>query len=145
MISDPLFYLTAVVAVTFLGLAKGGFSGVGMVATPLLALVVPPVQAAAIVLPILLVQDIISLWVYRRDWDGWNVKIMTFGAVFGIGAAWALAAHVSDAQVRLTVGLIAFGFVLSYWFMPAPKKERGRPNRLAGVFWGGVSGFTSAL
>jgi len=55
VISDPIFYLAAIVAVTFLGLAKGGFAGVGLVATPLLSLVVPPVQAAAIVLPILLV------------------------------------------------------------------------------------------
>lgn len=145
LISDPVFYLAAVVAVTFLGLAKGGFAGVGLVATPLLALVVPPVQAAAIVLPILIMQDIISLWVYRRDWDGWNVKVMTSGAFFGVGAAWALAAHVSDAQVRLVVGLIALAFVLNYWLLPEPKKERGRPSAWAGVFWGGVSGFTSAL
>lgn len=145
LISDPIFYLAAFVAVIFLGLAKGGFAGVGLVATPLLALVVPPVQAAAIVLPILIVQDIISLWVYRRDWDGWNVKVMTLGAFFGVGGAWVLAAHVSDAQVRLAVGLIAIAFVLSYWLLPEPKKERGRPSLWAGIFWGGVSGFTSAL
>ena len=145
MISDPIFYLAAVVAVTFLGLAKGGFAGIGLVATPLLALVVPPVQAAAIVLPILLVQDLISVWVYRHDWDGWNLKVMLPGSVAGVGAAWGLAAYVSDAQVRLAVGLIALAFVLSYWFMPAPKKERGRPSAWAGVFWGGASAFTSAL
>jgi len=67
MITDPLFYLLALPAVTLLGLGKGGFAGVGMIATPLLALAVPPLQAAAIVLPILLVQDIISVWVYRRE------------------------------------------------------------------------------
>jgi uncharacterized membrane protein YfcA len=145
VISDPVFYLAAVVAVTFLGLAKGGFAGVGLVATPLLALVVPPVQAAAIVLPILLAQDVISVWVYRHDWDAWNVKVMLTGGVAGVGAAWALAAHVSDAEVRLAVGLIAFVFVLGYWFMPLPKKERGRPKAWLGVFWGGVSAFTSAL
>ena len=46
--------LVAVPAVTALGLAKGGFSGVGMLATPLLALVMPPLQAAAFLLPILI-------------------------------------------------------------------------------------------
>jgi uncharacterized membrane protein YfcA len=143
--TDPIFYIAACIAVTFLGLAKGGFAGVGLVATPLLSLVVPPVQAIAIVLPILLVQDAVSLWVYWRDWDKWNVKVMTLGAFAGVGAAWALAAYVSDAQVRLAVGLIALIFVLNYWFAPAPKKERGRPHAAAGVFWGGVSAFTSAL
>lgn len=143
--TDPIFYLAAIIAVTFLGLAKGGFAGVGLVATPLLSLVIPPVQAAAIVLPILLVQDVISIWVYRHDWDGWNLKVMLPGSIFGVGAAWALAAHVSDAQVRLAVGIIAFVFVLGYWFLPQPKKERGRPNPFLGAFWGGASAFTSAL
>jgi uncharacterized membrane protein YfcA len=46
--SDPLFLLTAFVAVVLLGLAKGGFSGIGMAATPLLALTMPPLQALAI-------------------------------------------------------------------------------------------------
>jgi hypothetical protein len=52
VITDPLFYLLAVPAVTLLGLGKGGFAGVGMISTPLLALVLPPLQGAAILLPI---------------------------------------------------------------------------------------------
>ena len=144
MIADPLFYLAAVAAVTFLGLAKGGFSGVGLVATPLLALVMPPVQAAAILLPILIAQDAISVWIYRRTWDRWNVAVMLPGGLVGVGAAWALAAHVSDAQVRLAVGAIALAFVLNRWFGRAPKGA-ARPTALGGVFWGGVAAFTSTL
>ena len=44
---EPLFWIVAAISVTLLGLAKGGFTGVGMVATPLLALFVPPLQAVA--------------------------------------------------------------------------------------------------
>ena len=55
MITDPLFYLLAIPAVTLLGLGKGGFAGLGMISTPLLALVVPPLEGAAILLPILIV------------------------------------------------------------------------------------------
>ncbi len=69
VITDPLFYLLAIPAITILGLGKGGFSGVGMISTPLIALVIPPLQAAAIVQPILIVQDAISAWVYRRDYS----------------------------------------------------------------------------
>lgn len=144
MTTDPLFFLAAVAAVTFLGLAKGGFSGVGLVATPLLALVMPPVQAAAILLPILIAQDAISVWIYRRTWDRRNVAVMLPGAVVGIGAAWALAAHVSDAQVRLAVGIIALAFVLNRWFGRAPTGASG-PTTLGGVIWGGVAAFTSTL
>jgi len=60
MSPDPLFYLVASVAVICFGLAKGGFVGIGFLATPLLALVVPPMQAVTILLPIMLVQDAVS-------------------------------------------------------------------------------------
>jgi uncharacterized protein len=64
IVTDPLFYLLAIPAITILGLGKGGFSGIGMMSTPLMALAIPPLQAAAIVQPILIVQDAISAWVY---------------------------------------------------------------------------------
>ena len=142
VITDPMFYLLALPAVTILGLGKGGFAGIGMAAAPLLSLYIPPLQAAAILLPILLCQDVISVWTYRRDWDAWNVKVMMAGAVFGLGAAWVFAAFVSDVAIRLLVGLIGLSFVLNAWF--------GRPRIAArtvprGVFWGAVSAFTSTL
>ena len=124
IITDPLFYAFAVPAVVFLGLSKGGFSGIGMVATPLLALIMPPLEAAALLLPILLVQDAFSAWVYRRVWDPWNLKVLLPGAVIGVGAAWLLAAHVPESAVRLLVGLIALGFVM-YAFL-----SLGRPDIL---------------
>src|SRR5258707_14699994 len=101
IITDPLFYAVAIPAVIFLGLSKGGFSGIGMVSTPLVAMVMPPLEAAAILLPILLVQDAFSGFVYRRVWDPWNLKVMLPGCVIGIGVAWVVAAHWSDRAVRL--------------------------------------------
>src|SRR3712207_9533089 len=96
MITDPLFYAVAVPAVTLLGLAKGGFSGLGMLSLPLMALVVSPVQAAAITLPILIVQDVVSVWAYRYTWDKRNVVILVVGAISGILTGYLLAAQVSD-------------------------------------------------
>ena len=69
VITDPLFYVVAIPAVMFLGLSKGGFSSVGMVATPLVAVVMGPLEAATLLLPIILIQDAVSVWVYRRAWD----------------------------------------------------------------------------
>ena len=80
IVTDPLIYLLAIPAITLLGLGKGGFSGVGMISTPLIALVIPPLQAAAIVQPILIVQDAISAWVYRRDYSAWNLKVLLSAA-----------------------------------------------------------------
>jgi len=144
VLSDPLFLVICVTAVIILGLAKGGFSGVGMLATPMMSLIIPPLQAAAILLPILLVQDVISVWAYRRDWDRWNVKVMLPGAVIGIGVAWLLAAYLSDSVVRLIVGLIGVIFVLNAWFGRVPAEDH-QPKASHGVFWGAMSGFTSTM
>jgi len=145
VIIDPLFWLLAIISVTALGLAKGGFAGLGMISTPLLALVMPPLQAAAILLPLLLLQDCISVWVYRKEWDAWNLKVLLPGAVVGVGAAWLLAAYVTDAHVKLAVGLISAVFALNHWFGPKPSEFSSRPSAAVGPFWGALAGFTSAL
>ena len=101
MITDPLFYLLATVAVTLLGLSKGGFFGLGVMALPLLSLQVPPLQAAAIILPTAIAQDVLTVWTYRHNWSAWNLKIMLPSMAAGIGAAWLLAASLTPAHIRL--------------------------------------------
>jgi uncharacterized membrane protein YfcA len=144
--AEPLFWLFAAIAVICTGLAKGGFSGIGMAATPFLALVVPPLQAAAIMLPILILQDAISVWAFRREWDRWNLKVLLIGAIAGICVAWVLAAYVSDALVKLLIGIITFVFVLNQWLgLVRRAADSIRPSAASGVFWGVLSGFTSTL
>ena len=143
MFTDPLFLFVAFFAVLLVGLAKGGFSGIGMAATPLLALAVPPLQALAILLPILIAQDVVSIWWYRRDWDGWNLKVMLPGAILGVGLAWAVGSVVPDNVVRLIIGVIGVTFVLNSWFGKVPPP--GRPSAASGVFWGAGAGFTSTI
>src|SRR5262245_19112088 len=142
IITDPLFYLLCIPAILALGLGKGGFAGVGMISTPLLALTVPPLQAAAILLPILLIQDAISVWVYRREWSAWNLKVLLPGSVFGVGAAWLFAAHVPNAYVEVAVGVTGVCFALYHTFGKVPAQPR-RPSVPAGMFWGSLAGFTS--
>jgi uncharacterized membrane protein YfcA len=144
VLTDPLFLAAVIPAVIALGLSKGGFAGAAGISTPLVALVLPPLEAAALLLPILMVQDVISVWVYRRDWSGWNLKVMLPGAAVGIAMAWLLAAHVSEAMVRLIVGGIGLVFVLNVWF-GRRADELPPPHAPSGVFWGAVSGFTSAF
>lgn len=144
VITEPLFYLIALPAVLALGLSKGGFAGISLLATPLLALYLPPLEAAALLLPILIVQDVISVWVYRRDWSAWNLKVLTPGALIGLGVGWLFAAQVSDTVIRLAVGLIGTVFVLHKFLQRGPVQPQ-KKTAVSGVFWGGVSGFTSFL
>ena len=144
MITDPLFYLATIPGVILVGLAKGGFTSVGMIATPLLALYLPPLQAAAIYMPILLCQDVISVWTYRRNWSAWNLKVLLPGAAIGVGLAWLMAAHVSDGWVRLAIGAIGLVFSLKAWFGRRPAGTP-QPSVLGGIVSGAGSGFTSTL
>src|SRR3546814_7580889 len=76
ILADPATLAILVVAVVMLGMAKGGLAGVGALATPLAALVLPPATAAALLLPVLIVQDVISVWSFRKTWDGWIIAWM---------------------------------------------------------------------
>lgn len=144
IITDPFFYSLAIPAIVALGISKGGFAGAGMIATPMLALAVPPLQAAAILLPILLCQDAMSAYVYRRRWSGWNLKVMLPGAVVGVGAAWLFAAYVPNAYVEIFIGVIGIVFVAWSLIARVPPEPQ-RPNVPLGVFWGSLAGFTSTI
>lgn len=144
MISDPGFYAIAVPAVLLVGLSKGGFlGGMAVLGVPLLALVIPPVQAAAIMLPILIAMDVIGVWAYRRSFDKVNLMILVPAACLGIVVGWLTAAYVSEGHVRLIVGLVALAFTLDYWLGMRPQKAAPGPDALKGGFWGALAGFTS--
>ena len=126
IITDPVFYMVAVPALIALGLSKGGFAGVGVIATPLTALYLPPLEAAALILPVLIVQDVISVWWYRRDFDPWNLKVMLPGALVGMGLAWMFAAYVNDDALRISIGVI--GIVLRHLLAAQTHPGRGTPQ-----------------
>lgn len=148
MVTQPSFYAAAIPAVILLGLSKGGFAGLGVLGMPLMSLTIPPVQAAAITLPILIVQDAFSVWVYRRSWDRTNLKILLPGALVGILLAFLFAARMPDAAVALVLGLISIVFALRRFL--ARRSGSGSmpvaaPNHPVGWFWGAVAGFTSMV
>lgn len=146
MITSPLFYAVAVPAVILVGLSKGGFSGIGLLSLPLMALVISPVQVAAIMLPILMVQDVVSVWAFRRDWDRRNLAILLPSSALGILAGYLLAAHVSDAAVALAIGAISIAFAVRRLILERiDTPSAARAELGAGLFWGIVIGFTSMV
>jgi hypothetical protein len=145
LFANPLFVAAAVIAVTFLGISKGGFIGLGVVAVPLLSLVVSPPRAAAMLLPILLAQDMVSVWVYHRDFSAWNLRVLIPGSIFGAALATLTAASVPDVAIKLAVGVIALLFVASRMAAPWLERHLPKPGLVSGLFWGAASGFTSTL
>lgn len=144
LLTDPWFYAAAIPAVVFVGLSKGGLGGLGQLGVPFLALVMSPVQSAAIMLPILIVMDMVSLWSWRGFRDPATLKIMLPGAMLGIFIGYLTAKIVSDDAVTLIVGLIGLWFAIRSILPNKAARGAGKPhNAPAGNFWGAVAGFTS--
>ncbi len=148
MPGDPSFYLFAIPAVLLIGLAKGGFSGLGALGTPLMAIGMDdPIRAAAILLPILIAQDIVGVAAFRKSWDGFVLAAMLPGAILGIGLGWLLAARISGEAVMAAMGAISILFgAYRLWI------ERGgriatssRSPAWVGSLFGIVTGFTSQI
>jgi uncharacterized membrane protein YfcA len=146
---DLSFYYAAVPAVILVGLAKGGMGdALSLIGLPFLALVVSPVQAAAILLPILIFMDIISLVIWREHGDWKTLKIMLPGALFGIALGWATSALVPGNVLRVVIGAVTILFCLRYFwnnFGPAAGQHRPAQGQrpLLATTWGSLSGYGS--
>ena len=141
--ADIWFWLAAVVAAALVGMGKGGVPIVGMLAVPVMALVMNPVVAAGMLLPVYVVSDVFGLYAYRHAFDRRVLAIMVPGAVVGIGVGWATASVVPEDAVTLLVGVIGLAFALNLILRKPVVTEPKEPAVAPGVFWGAVAGFTS--
>ncbi len=143
---DYTFWAVAVGAVFIVGLSKSGLVGsMGMVAVPLLALVMPARDATGMMLPVLLAMDAIAVWIYRKDANWHVLRIMLPGAMVGTILGWLLWSVVTDAQVLLAVGIITVLFMLDALLPLRKRLPDTPPSRGWGTFWGGAAGLTSFI
>jgi len=143
VLHDPAFYVTAIIAVMIVGIAKGGLgSGVGIVGVPLMALTIAPARAAAIMLPILLTMDLFAMRAWWGRWDRANLRTMIPGGVLGTLIGWATFRMLSADALRFLVGALAFGLSLA-WFLRRTEPAKKPPSMARGTFWSTLAGFTS--
>jgi uncharacterized protein len=141
--TEVWFWVAAVVAAALVGMSKGGVPVVGMLAVPLMALVMNPVVAAGMLLPVYVVSDLFGLHAYRHAFDRKVLAILLPGAVFGIGVGWATASIVPEAAVTLLVGVIGLAFALNLILRKPVMAAPSEPKVAPGLFWGALTGFTS--
>ncbi|MFN4154876.1 MAG: sulfite exporter TauE/SafE family protein [Paracoccaceae bacterium] len=137
------FWVAAVLAAALVGLGKGGLPAVGMLGVPVLALVINPVTAAGLLLPVYVLSDMFGLYAYRHAFDRRVLAILVPGMVAGVVVGWATAALVPGWAVTALVGLIGFVFALNLLLrrrvVVKPRAAKVGP----GLFWGAVTGLTS--
>ena len=144
MISDPLFYAVSIPAVLIFGISKGGFGGgLGVLAVPLMSLVISPIQAAAILLPILCFMDILSVRVYWKRWSWPDLKLMLPASVVGILIGTASFRYLDEGVVKLIVGVVAVSFAAHHYIGRRGDKASALLGPAAGVAASSIAGFTS--
>ncbi len=146
IITDPIFYFLSVPAVLIYGIGKGGLGGaLGIIAVPLMAFAVSPLQAAAILLPILCVMDVFAVRYHYKNADYSVIKKMLPGALVGVIIAGVYINVVPQAGLKLTIGVLSLWFCAQYvWSMFANSAQAAKTNNTIGAsVWGTVSGFSS--
>lgn len=146
MTLDLMFFLMAVPAVIFAGISKAGFgSGAAFAAAPFLALILEPVQAVGLMLPLLMLVDAVTLKPYWGQWDWRAGRALIIGGLPGVVLG-ALFWRAVDADVlRVLIGVISLGFVAFQivrgrgWF----QIERRNAGPVMGLVAGLAAGFTS--
>ncbi len=137
------FWSLALIASILVGMGKGGLPVVAMLSVPTLSLVISPVAAAGLLLPIYVVSDMFGLYAYRRDFDARVLWILVPATTIGVGLGWATAHLVPETYVTGIIGLIGAVFAANLLLRRKTEAVPKAPRWGPGLLWGTATGFTS--
>ncbi len=141
------FFVVTAIVIIIIGLGKGGLGGtLGVLATPLMTLVLPAHKVIGLLLPIIIIADVFAVVSHWQRWDRRLVLILMPGSIIGIGFATLLIARITPEVLRHGIGIITFLFVL-YKLFEDHISQFGRYNLRNWHGWaaGGIAGFASTL
>ncbi len=141
---DHLFWISALAAL-LVGLSKGGLPAIAMLAVPLMSLVMSPIKATVMMLPIYVISDMVGVWLYRRDFSAANLRILIPAGILGVFVGWLTASLVSDRAITFLIGLMGVGFCLNVWLRKKSTAVAQAAQLAKGWFWGTLAGFTSFI
>jgi uncharacterized protein len=136
-----IFFLVAL----FIGMAKTGVQGAGMLSVPLLATVFGGQLSTGILLPILCIADILGILYYHRHASFDHLKKLFLWVGLGTLAGTLVGDYIDDHVFKVFMGIaIILSVTLMIWL------ERRDPKPLPDKIWfsaivGLVAGFTSMV
>ena len=143
LVTDWFFYALAAPSVLLLGISKSGFgAGLGSLAVPLMALAVSVPQAAAILMPVLLLTDLMGLAVFRKNFDKQLLKFLLPFGLLGVLIGTLLFRLLDVHVVAGIVGACTLLFLAQRLLFP-PRADSAPPPRWLGAVLTTASGFTS--
>ena len=110
---DLYFFIFASLGVFVFGLSKGGVPGpIAMLAVPVMSFAMSPLQAAGILLPLLIIMDFSAIYLYWKKWINSILKIVIPASIIGILFGTLTFEFTNEDQIRIMVGVISIIFVL---------------------------------
>jgi len=134
-------------AAMIIGLSKSGLPGMGILAIPMVAAVIPAKVSTGFILPMLIAGDVIGVFYYRRHAD-WPRLLKLFPwTVIGIFAGWFSMDRLNDAQIRPLIGGIVLAMLaLNLWRQRfADPASRLQHHHGAAIMIGLLAGFTTMM
>ncbi|MDQ9092103.1 sulfite exporter TauE/SafE family protein [Pseudoalteromonas haloplanktis] len=143
MTATTLAIIAFVVLLT--GVSKSGFAGaLGVFSVPILMLIMPPVAAIGLMLPVLIVADVFSLKSYWQQWDIKQLKRLLPGLLAGVITAHILIGWLDAAFIKTTIAILCIVFAIrSLAFSQFTLSALN--SRLGALSMGGLAGITSTL
>jgi uncharacterized membrane protein YfcA len=140
-----LYLILASLGALLIGMSKGGLPMVGMMSVPLLSMVMSPVKAAVLLLPLFVISDFVGVWLYRRQFSAINLKILIPASLIGVYFGWLTASLISDQTIKFIIGLMGLSFCFQTWLRRNQLDEPQSAGKIKGYFWGSLAGFTSFI
>jgi uncharacterized membrane protein YfcA len=149
----PWWFVTALLlAAVIQGMAKSGFGGgIGILAVPLVANVLPPDQAIGVLLPMLIFGDLFANAMHWKHVDWPTIRPVLLGSTVGIALGTGLLIALGTADrltfaLRLIVGGICLLMVvIQLWRLLGYSLPRVQPTHRNGSIVGAAVGVVSTL
>jgi uncharacterized membrane protein YfcA len=143
-----LEFILAALAALLIGVSKAGFGGgTAILATPLMALAVPPHLALGTLLPLLILGDFASCWLYRGEWRWQPLSVFLPGCVAGVAAGTLLLGKIDEVLLKQVLGSICLFFCALQWgrALFQRRAEAIHPGWASGTGFGLAAGIASTL
>lgn len=142
---DLMTIVLIATVVLLIGISKSAFAGaLGVFAVPLLMIKLPATEAIALMLPLLIVGDMLSVRSYWRKWDHKLLMSLIPGAILGVSVAYLIIDFINAQHLRLIIGFICIVFsVKNILFKQITLTALN--NKVGALIMSMFSGITSSL
>src|ERR1043165_7211149 len=127
----------------FIGMAKAGVHGAGMMSVPILADVFGGQLSSGIMLPMLVLADVLGVWYYHRHASWQHLKVLFPWAAAGVVMGTVTGAYIDDSVFKIIMAAIIFVSVAIMLWLEKGSQEEVPQRKWFGAVTGVAGGFTS--